>query len=289
MADFREIPTPTYDYEIKRLVNYYERALREINSELMSLDLTNFQRANALAVQKEIANILSELDDNAKAWVDANIPVAVNDGVIRSIIALGAAETVQEAQAILRFNRLNRDLVKTAIADTQADLLQVTQNVDRKIRIAIREVTAEVLRTNLTQGVNATATLQREIVRDLRAKLGDSLNTGIVDARNNRWKPDVYAEMVVRTKMASAQREAAINDGVERDALYGVISRHGARDACRGWEGRIVKLVPHADGDYPYTGNLPRRDIFHPNCRHVVSPIRRLDNLPEEIRELNDL
>lgn len=263
MAEFREIPTATYDYEIARLVRYYKQALRDIEAELYRLDLTAMERTQVLAVQKEIASILSELDGNAAAWVEENIPIAVRDGIVRSIVALGVVQTVEEARNIVKFNRMNRDLVKTAVADTQDDLLQVTQNVNRKVRTAIRQVTAEVFRANLTQGVNGTATLRREIMQGLRKQLGDSLNTGIVDAANRRWKPEVYAEMVVKTKMAAAQREAAINDGLAREAYYGVISSHGAKDMCRGWEGRIIKLAPDAPGDFPYIGNLPRRDIFH--------------------------
>lgn len=281
MADLRELPTPIYDYEVSILVGYYRKALRDINDQLMRIDLSKMERAQLLAVQKEIATIISELDDEMKAWVEANIPVAVTDGVIRSIVGLGVVDSIEEARTLVKLNRLNRDLVRTAIADTQTDLLQVSQNVTRKVRVAIRQVTAEVMRSNLTKGVNATASLKRDIIADLRKKLGDSLNTGIIDAANRRWKPEVYAEMVVRTKMASAQREAATNDGISRGAYYGVISRHRATDACRFWEGRVIKLTPEAEGDYPYIDDLPRREIFHPNCRHTVTPIRRPERLEQ--------
>ncbi|QVY62981.1 phage minor capsid protein [Cytobacillus gottheilii] len=289
MANFREIPTPTYDYEIRQLVRYYEQALQSINLELMRFDLTNMQRANILALQADIADILKELNGNSSDWITKNIPVAVTDGVALTIVSMGAASTLEEARTIVKFNRLNRELVRAAVADTQADLLQVTQNVERRVRTAIRQVTGEVLRLNLTQGINATPSLRRGITNELRARLGASIETGIVDAGNRRWKPTTYVDMVVKTKMASAQREAAINQGMADGALYGVISRHGAKDMCRMWEGRVIKLVPDAPGDYPYIGNLPRRDIFHPNCRHVVTPIRRLEYLPEELRELNGL
>ncbi|KQL18849.1 phage minor capsid protein [Cytobacillus solani] len=289
MANFREIPSPTYDYEIRKLVRYYEDALQSINLELMRFDLTNMQRANILALQADVAAILKELNGKSSDWITRYIPEAATDGIARTILSLGVAETLDEARAIAKFNRLNRELVKAAVADTQADLLQVTQNVDRRVRTAIRQVTGEVLRYNLTQGINATQSLKQGIMRDLRTRLGESLNTGIVDAANRRWKPHVYVEMVVRTKMASAQREAAINEGVANEAYYGVISRHGAKDMCRVWEGRVISLVPNAPGDFPYIGDLPRRDIFHPNCRHLVTPFRRLDNLPEDLRELNGI
>jgi hypothetical protein len=272
-------PTPTYEHDIAILVGYYREALQKISNELNRIDLTNFERANLLVVQKEIADVLTDLDVRTSAWVASMIPKAAEDGIIASIIALGVAETVEEARTIVTLNRLNRDFIKTAIADTQDDLLQVTQNVSRKVRTTIRQVTAEAMRANLSQGINTTDSIKRDILRDLKQKLGDSLNTGIIDAANRRWKPEVYAEMVTQTKLAQTQRESAINDALGRNAYYGKISSHGAKDLCRNWEGKIVKLTPDAPGDYPYYGALPNREIFHPNCKHVISPVRR----PERI------
>jgi hypothetical protein len=280
---------PTYEYDIAILIGYYREALQKVSNELNRIDLTNFERANLLVVQKEIADVLAELDVRTSAWVASMIPKAAEDGIIASIIALGVAETVGEARTIVVLNRLNRDFIKTAIADTQDDLLQVTQNVSRKVRTTIRQVTAEAMRANLTQGINTTDSIKRDILRDLRQRLGESLNTGIIDAAGRRWKPEVYVETVTQTKLAQTQRESAINDALGRNAYYGVISSHGAKDLCRNWEGRIVKLTPDAEGDYPYYGSLPNREIFHPRCKHVVSPVRRPDRLPESIRQRNNI
>jgi hypothetical protein len=282
-------PTPTYEYDIAILIGYYREALQKVSNELNRIDLTNFERANLLVVQKEIADVLAELDVRTSAWVASMIPKAAEDGIIASIIALGVADTVEEARTIVVLNRLNRDFIKTAIADTQDDLLQVTQNVSRKVRTTIRQVTAEAMRANLTQGINTTDSIKRDILRDLRQRLGESLNTGIIDAAGRRWKPEVYVETVTQTKLAQTQRESAINDALGRNAYYGIISSHGAKDLCRNWEGRIVKLTPDAEGDYPYYGSLPNREIFHPRCKHVVSPVRRPDRLPESIRQRNNI
>jgi len=272
-------PTPTYEYDISILIGYYREALQKISNELNRIDLTNFERAQLIVVQKEIADVLGELDVRTKAWVASTIPKAAEDGIIYSIMALGVADTVEDARKIVVFNRLNREFIKTAVADTQADLLQVSQNINRKVRTTIRQVTAEAMRSNLTQGINTTDAIKRDILKALRQRLGDSLNTGIIDAAGRRWKPEVYADMVTQTKLAQAQRESAINDALGRDAFYGVISSHGAKDLCRNWEGKIVKLTPDAPGDYPYYGSLPNREIFHPKCKHVISPVRRPDRV----------
>jgi hypothetical protein len=280
---------PTYEYDIAILIGYYREALQKVSNELNRIDLTNFERANLIVVQKEIADVLAELDVRTSAWVTSMIPKAAEDGIIASIIALGVADTVEEARTIVVLNRLNRDFIKTAIADTQDDLLQVTQNVSRKVRTTIRQVTAEAMRANLSQGINTTDSIKRDILRELRQRLGESINTGIIDAAGRRWKPEVYVETVTQTKLAQTQRESAINDALGRNANYGVISSHGAKDLCRNWEGRIVKLTPDAEGDYPYYGALPNREIFHPRCAHVISPVRRLDRLPESIRQRNNI
>lgn len=286
---FKEVPTPTYEHEISVLVNYYTRALRDLRNELNRINLTNYQRANITAIQNEIRKILTELDDNASAWVAQYIPIAVQDGIARSLVSLEVADSLEEATKIVAFNRLNKELIKTAVADTQSDLLQITQNIDRRVRQAVRQVTAEVMRSNLTKGINGRRALTDDIVKNLEKQLGDSINTGIVDAANRRWNPKVYAEMVVRTKMARTHMEATINEALSRKAYYGVISRHGATDACRPYEGRIVKLTPGADGDYPFVGDLPRREIFHPSCKHTVSPIRNLNYLPQDLKRINNV
>ena len=41
------------------------------------------------------------------------------------------------------------------------------------------------------------------------------------------------------------------------------------------YEGKIVKLVASAEGNYPYVGDLPNREIFHPNCKHIISPAKK--------------
>jgi hypothetical protein len=289
MAEFKEIPTPSYEYEISQLVDYYKRAVNDILRELNSVDLTDFQRANALAVLKEIADILAELDDNAAAWVEENIPKAALDGVVGAIMALGVAETIDEARTIAKFNRLNREMVKTIVADTQADLLAVTQNMRRKVKAAIRYAVAESMRANMTKGINGRKTIRTDIIAGMKKRLGDMVNIGIIYADGRRFKPVDYADMVVRTKMMEAHKEATRNEAISRGAYYGVISSHNAADACRNWEGKIVKLTPDAPGDFPYIDDLPRREIFHPNCRHIITPVRRLDRLPDDIKTRNNI
>lgn len=284
--DFREIPRTTYEHDIERIVGYYKSSIESILRELDRLDVSNITQANSRATIASIAKILSELNEEAAAWVDEMVPIAARDGAAGTLYALGLAETMEQAVTIVAFNQINKHMVETAIADMQTDLLAITHNVDRKVRTAVRQVVAEVMRSNMTQGINGRRTISREILGGLRNRLGDSVNTGIIDAAGRRWDPKVYAETVARTKLMDTQREAMTNEALGRGAYYGVVSSAPAKDACSYHLGRIVKLTADAPGSYPTVQQLrASHQIFHPNCRHHITPLRDPSLLPQTVRE----
>lgn len=286
---FRQPPEPSYEYEISRLVAAYKDAVARIKRELENLDISGLSRANTAAALAEISRILASLNAESAAWVEVNIPRAARDGIAQTLVNLGVVETIAQAETVVTFNRMNANMVAAAIADTQADLLAVTQNIDRKVRSAVRQAVADSMRANMAAGANGRRTISRDILDRMRKSLGDSVNTGIIDATGRRWRPEVYAEMVTRTKIQLTHIEAVTNEAVERGALYGVISSHGATDACRYHEGRVIKLVSNAPGDYPtYEALRASNQIFHPFCRHTVHALRDVSLLPPSLRDKAD-
>lgn len=279
----RRVPLPTYDDSIDLLVLQYKNAMLEIVNELNRIDTSKHSRAQSVATLKEVQKILVDLDATAKDWIDEHIPKAALNGVALTLVSLGAAETFAEAEKIAKFNKINKHLVNHIVKDTHDDLLQLTQNVSRKVRSAVRQVTSEVMRKNFTKNINGVKTNKRQIVDELRKKLGASVESGIIDSAGKRWKPETYVDMVVRTKLQQASIEAATNEGLDIGAQYGIISYHGSKDACRWHEGRIVKLDPSAAGSYPTVAEIrASNQCFHPRCRHVVSPIYPED-LPKDV------
>lgn len=265
-----EVPQPNYEYDVKRLVKAFEQALKDVQRELDALFLTDFERAQILAVEKSIRNILSDMTKYGDEWATVAMTTAASEGIASTIYALGLASTYEDAVKIVKFNTTNKRLVDAAIADTQADLLAVTQNIERQAKLAIRKATAEAMRYKLTRRINAT----QDISKEIRQRIVKATDVAIIDARGNRWKVSNYADMLARTKMMHAHREASINEALSEGSYYGRISRHNAKDACRKWEGKVVKLVADAPGDYPYVGDLPRKEIFHVNCKHLIIPLR---------------
>lgn len=265
-----EVPQPNYEYDVKRLVKAFEQALKDVQRELDALFLTDFERAQILAVEKSIRNILSDMTKYGDEWATVAMTTAATEGIASAIYALGLVSTFEEALKVVKFNTANKRLVDAAIADTQADILAVTQNIERQAKLAIRKATAEAMRYKLTRGINAT----QDISKEIRQRIVKATDVAIIDARGNRWKVGNYADMLARTKMMHAHREASINEALSEGAYYGRISRHNAKDACRKWEGKVVKLIPDAPGDFVYIGDIPRNELWHPQCRHLCSPLR---------------
>lgn len=277
-----------YEKEVAALAELYKIAVSRIRAELERLDVTNMSRANSRAALAEVARILKSLNAESKTWVADNIPEAAHDGIEETLVRLGEVETLAAAKKVASFNRINERVVAAAVADTMDDLLAVTQNIDRRVRATIQRVAGESLRENLAAGINGQKTIKREMVTKLRKELSNAVDTGIVDAAGRRWKPEVYAEMLSRTKLHAVNREARINEAVSHGAFYGRISSHGATDACSRYEGMVVKLIRDAPGEYPYIGDLPRREIFHPNCRHTISPLKYPEDLTENKRKIDE-
>lgn len=279
----RNPPEPNFIYNAGVLAKYYKSAALDIMREIERNE-ENLYTANSRAVLKDISDILSDLNKNSKTWVHKHIPESAREGVARSLLTLGIVQSLEEAETIVKFNKLNHEMVKAAVADTYQDLANVTQNMDRKTKAGLRRVFAETIREQYTQGVTGLKTIKRETLNRMYKEMDDLVNTGVIDAAGRKWKPETYVEVVAHEKMNQAYFEGNMNESISRGAFYGVISSHGAKDACRYHEGRIVKLIEDAPGDYPTIDELKATgQIFHVRCKHQVNTLRDLGLLPESV------
>src|SRR5690606_31031898 len=100
------------------------------------------------------------------------------------------------------------------------DLVNVTQNMDRKTKAGIRKVFADVMREQYTQGVTGLKTIRRETLNRMYEELDGIVNTGIIDAAGRKWRPETYVNTVASEKMNQAYFEANMNESIARGAFY---------------------------------------------------------------------
>jgi hypothetical protein len=282
--------TPIYDYNVGRLVLIYKRALKRINAEIERMQIEDLNRATGIALMHNIQLELFAIDREAREWVKENIPLAAKEGIATTLHSLGYAETMKDALLLARFSQVNSEMARVAAADTMKNVLAITENMADQMRKGIRIVSAEVISEGVARSRNSTVMSDelKEKIVELKQKLKDSVDTGIIDKSGRRWSVEHYTEMLSRTKLTEVQKQATENEALRRGAYYATISFNGStKDACRFHQGRIIKLTMEAEGNYPTYDQLKGTgQIFHPNCKHHIVPIRDPEMLDDYSKEL---
>jgi hypothetical protein len=280
-------PLPNYEKDARRLVSYYKRAFRE-TADLIKTTTNGLEKAQAESLLNQIGFILLELDRNTKKWCEEVIRQAFLEGQASTIVSIGDAKTLSEAAAAVSFSMLARDTVESLVNDTYNDLLLATKNTERKVKQLVRSVVSDTIRMKAVQQYGRN-TMRNEIVskltqQGLTARLDTEGWVGIVDKAGRRWNLSTYAEMVVRTKIQQAHIEGKRVESLERNVDLAVISSHGAKDACRHFEGMVISLHGLTPGYRTYDELHATNKIFHPNCQHTIHVIRDISLLPESLQ-----
>ncbi|MCW2279100.1 phage minor capsid protein [Heliophilum fasciatum] len=286
------LPTPTYERDVNRLVQYYKTAFTQIADRLKVIPASRgLEKVQAESLLTQTMFILQELDASTKSWCDDVIHRAFADGQNRVLQAVGNATTLADAAGTSDF-LLARERVEALINDTYSDLLMATQNTERKIKQLVKNTVGETMRTKALQQLGRrsmrNAVVAELTQKGLSARLDGEAWVGIVDRAGRRWNLSTYAEMVVRTKLMQAHIEGTRVEGMQRGVDLAVVSSHNAKDACRSYEGMIISLNGLTAGYRTYDQLRAIGNIFHPNCQHHVSPVRDVALLPQSVREKHE-
>ena len=260
-----------FDESVSDLIERFEAALAKIQKALQTFLLTDAQRKDMLKAEKEIIDILSDIGKNIDKWADETGSSVVEESILATLLLLGLV-TLAESYTLTAEQEA---IVEYTVESIKTDLKSVTSNLQRQSRT--------VLRRAYTDSIKQT-TKQSQPVRQL---LNDA-DVAIIDKAGRRWKTSHYIDMLTRTKLAEAEREAAAVTGLSAGNGHAYISYNATTtDACKDYHYKLVKLAPDINSPYPYYRDLPH--IFHPCCRHRLIPISSFDNLPGEVRQDNSL
>jgi len=270
----KEPPIPEFKHDVQTLLAFFEEAQQQTEQLLLTIATDDdFNHMRLLTVQKQYDAIIKKLQTAGIEWATPALSQSALEGVAEASYSLGLAPTYAEALAVASFSAVNEAMLAAKIADTQKDILTLTQNMERSTKAAIQQAYSTKLREQLMSGSNSYRQLKGNVTRELTK----TLDAAIIDNAGRTWKTKDYVDMLVQTKMMHAHREASRNKALEEGTQYAKITMHGAKDACARWEGKIVKLDPDAPGDYPYIDDIPRRQLFHNRCKHRALPIHILE------------
>lgn len=288
-----DLPYPSYQYNINELKRIYKAAILEVIVILEQLATRGKRNTvsweQMTAVLAQLTALLSQLDHDAVQWVEHRIKEAFRNGQAETIYAIGEARTLSQAISLVSTSELVRRTADTLAADTFEDLLYANDKMRRETIRMIRSIVSEQMKAQaaMNQGVFTTtrAIVNALTKKEIRTRFDEEGNIAIIDRAGRRWKLEVYAEMLARTKLLQAHVEGIRVEALERGIDLAIISSHNAVDCtCGMFEGQVISLNGLTEGFMTYDELRRSNLIFHPNCMHKVTPIRDINLLPEEVR-----
>ncbi|MEH7116901.1 phage minor capsid protein [Neobacillus vireti] len=283
-------PTPIYEKDLARLEKVYKAALKELIEMLVNVDPTELLKREIYeSILRQITFIIIDLNKESKAWLEETLTDAFGHSQASALVTMGLAKDLVEAKGKLKFTLMSRQRIESMINDTFRDVLKATTFMDNRLKTMVRETQAEVLRQN-TALIRGTVTSAKDLKEALKDKgfsetLVEENWHGIIDSSGRRWDLTTYTRMVARTKLQQVQIEGARLQALENDTDLAIISSHGAKDACRNFEGMIVSMEGRTKG-YRILSELRNSNlIFHPNCQHSIHPIGDVNALPKKVKE----
>lgn len=233
----------------------------------------NFSQKEADITMQRIAAKRKKIDEFNAKWSRANVPLAVNDGVVLSRSSLGTLGAYVPG-IILPLLPANKKLIDSVMGALDNDLANVTENIERRAKQSIREIVAASFRQQLAKKRFDNGVTAHIASAKLKQMYGEQVDNVITDSLGRRWKMKTYVDMLVNTTMMEATNRALINDAIDAGVHLGQITiAPGTKDSCRIHEGSLVRLDESVDAPYPTYDELKASGtIFHPQCRHRIVP-----------------
>lgn len=289
---FQIPPTPSYEKDLKKLEKIYKQAFLDIVEQLKNVQPYELLKIEVYEAQlRQLGFIIKQLNKDSYDWIDRTLNEAFEYSLKGATVSrsIEEARTLLEAKGEIEFSLYARDRIDALISDTYADVLQATTFMENSLKDLIREVQSAVISTEIAKQ-RGSVTMAKNLRQEMLAKgfsksLLEENWKGIIDARGNRWDLTTYTKMLAKTKLQQAQFEGAKARAQFNETDLAIISSHGAKDACRFFEGMIISLEGKTSGFKSYTELKNSQLIFHPNCQHQVHPIGDYEALPATLKQ----
>lgn len=261
------------DQQIAVLAALYRNSMNELRARLLAGGLTKFQQARTVALLKQIREEVAFLDKQAREWAKATALASYQRGQAIAAQTLHPHGIQPDPFALIHIQAVN------AIADTiTLDLLQannsIRSNLERFIRQSrLTQLQDQAMSRAVARGIIEGQT-RRSVSSTIAKQLIEDVGEGrLVQAGARKFTPEYYAKLVARTRTREAQSHGTLQAGVGAGIDLFRISLHPhedkSGDRCPEFAGKIFS-ASGSSKDFPALEKLPP---FHPNCKHVMTPV----------------
>jgi hypothetical protein len=316
LAEQEIFPFPEYADDVDMIMAHYDALKQQLIRQMAVLAELPESKSNLELLQRQqfiLAQITAAYAQFQTNVVTLLIPLLILNAYL-SGMALSRFEVGEYVDSIQAMTPIEKqktiDKIKKAIdvksvsfksthdykvhklvTDTQRDILQATNNTQENVKSLVRQTVAKAMtsRGGLNYGhLEYEREMKKELQKQALLKKLDESEIAIIDKAGRRWKMEVYLRLVSKTKLMVTHLEAIKAEGAVNGVDLGIISTHPlTTDACTKYQGMIVSLNGSTAG-FPSIDTVRRSgEIFHPNCRHFVRPVRNLRMVPPRQLEIH--
>lgn len=253
---------------VQKITSLYTKTYLDILKTMTAA--SDFGAASSAAILADIETKLNALGFETKAWIEANVPKAYQNGsglAIKQLEKIGAKISTGTSMTAIDARAIN-----ALMSDFSLSFGNAMSGVNRSARQVLLSASQEELKQQLAQGFVSGQT-RREIAAGIKQRIMDQGLSALQDKGGRSWTLDRYADMLVRTKLAESRNTGLSTKMLENGYdLVQVTSHNSSHAACAEWEGKILSLSGN-DPDYPSVDDAQAAGLFHPNCQHAINAI----------------
>ena len=250
---------------VSRLTVLYRRASKAVVREIKR-GVTESRYLQLLSISQQIDSIVAGLGAEVSTRLEEEVRRHYIDGQNRAYKVM-IAEGLPVSGAMLQ---IDEEAIKALFDESDYYFAEAMMGLKRSGERILSEVRKRRIREIISTG-KITAQGVREIKADILAILEEEL-VAMIDKGGRKWKLEVYAEMLARTKLIESANTGMTNRLLREGFDLVQVSQHsGACELCVPWEGEILSISGRTEG-YSTVDDAKAAGLFHPNCKHRLVP-----------------
>lgn len=250
--------------------------------------LTNALYADGVLQPAYSKTYIDSVIDQYTEAVQAEVERIAEEKVEEAFL-LGLLMFYEDIGSPISMQQARKELSTTGISfkaktEVKRLLSHTSSNTSFRIKRIVKQVFSDSLLYQTAQSKQQDRLLglleQTKSIKEFEKILQREGFVGIIDKRGYIWKPDVYAKMVLRTKLMEADAQTQKVKGEQSGIDLAWISIAHVDNPCNLWEGTIISLNGF-DRRFPtYEQAKATGEVFHPNCQHYLNVIRDISLAP---------
>ena len=251
----------------KELLSDYEAAYERIIGKLTTSrgDLSYSAYAKQSQLLKQIGKIIDQFKGTAAGYFDKAIK-AIAEYRIKAAIADIEDDLPENIKPEQWHPFYNEDKVKYVYEDAYEHIASRTDNMKQSVKKMLRDESSLIFRRAAMEGI--TPRKAHKLLMD--QILTNNPDFKFIDRAGKHWDNEAYFRMLTRTVMSQSANDFYCDTLAQKGHDLVQVSRHGASDPCRFWEGKILSLTGKTKGYKTVAEAKATNEIFHPRCKHTL-------------------